>query len=94
MQLCGIGDGIRTASTKSSMVWLVAGYSHSIFGSRARAICKFLIPAITAALSSSVFRYGGSDTIIVKPLVMVKRPLEVDPRPRYWLITIDSISNQ
>ena len=48
------------------------------------------MPWMTASRSLGSLRYGTSETTVVRDGVMVMRPREVAPRPRYWLIVIAS----
>lgn len=50
----------------------------------------FLMPWMTASLSPSLWKNGCVDTVMLSAEVMVVRPRETWPRPRYWLMVIAS----
>jgi hypothetical protein len=61
-----------------------------MLGITLRAACMFLRPWMTASRSPSLWRYGCSLTTVVRAGVMVMRPRETTPRPRYRLSVMAS----
>jgi hypothetical protein len=52
------------------------------------------MPCTIAATSPAVFTYGSCDTVMDKSGLMVIRPVEVLPRPRYCDKVIEVLSGK
>lgn len=82
------GSPELTFSTYSLADTPSAGCSHTSPSTPSSAFCRLSIPAITASISFSSFRYGTSDTTVLRFLEIVMRPRDTAPRPRYWLMVM------
>lgn len=78
-----------TEAMKASAVTLGLGVIHERPVTGASTFWKLIKAWTTAALSLSVRRYGGVETMVLSWRVIVKRPREVDPVPRYWVTVME-----
>lgn len=75
-----------------SAVTLDLGVIQVRFATGFRASWRLIRPWMTDALSFSVRRYGGVETIVLSCLVMVRRPRDVEPVPRYCVTVIEVLT--
>lgn len=83
-------DLVLTESTNASTVMFEGGVIHVRLATPFNVSLRLTMPWMTASLSCSSRRYGGVDTMVFSCLVMVIRPRDREPVPRYWVTVIDA----
>ncbi len=78
------------ALTKAATVVLGAGVMKVRLLTLRRMAWMFSMPLMTASLSKSSCRYGANDTKVSSRRVMVMRPRETAPTPRYWVTVMEA----
>lgn len=80
-----------TESTNASVETFEGGVIHVKLATPFSVSRRLAIPWMTASLSCSSRRYGGVETMVFNCLVMVIRPRDREPVPRYWVTVIEAV---
>jgi hypothetical protein len=83
-------EKLITSFTYSREDFPGAGESQVRLATPDKAARRLSIPLMTASMSFESLRYGTSETTVFRLLVIVMRPLDLAPRPRYWLMVMAS----
>jgi hypothetical protein len=82
---------VLTESTNCSTVTFEGGVIHVRLATPFSDSWRLTMPWMTASRSCFSRRYGGVETMVFNCLVMVIRPRERLPVPKYWVTVIDAL---